>query len=246
MFDTNIRDDSLSPSSDDIGISVAMIENESKKIEMQTKKSKYRPSYFTPKIKFSPDEDNLLIEAVKILGTNVWHDIALKVPGRNARQCRERWNNYLNPSLISAPWTPEEDLFLLQKRKDLGLNWQNISVFFPQRSKNSIKNRYSILIRRQTKKDRKFHTNKSSKNINSSSQKSLQKSDKPLVTDSKNISDSVKVPAIFNLDEEMIDIDSFSFIIDRKNPTSNGQQIKIDENSGNATFSSLFDNYGNF
>ena len=155
MIDTSINEGLSSPDLNEKPVKKASLHDESEKTETPIKKSKYRPSYFTPKIKFSPEEDLLLIDAVKILGTNAWHDIAKKVPGRNARQCRERWNNYLNPSLISTPWSPEEDIFLLQKRQDLGLHWQNIATFFPTRSKNSIKNRYSILMRRQNKKNRK-------------------------------------------------------------------------------------------
>lgn len=33
---------------------------------------------------------------------------------RNAKQCREHWNCYLNPNLKKGPWKPEEDIQLLK------------------------------------------------------------------------------------------------------------------------------------
>ena len=33
---------------------------------------------------------------------------------RNAKQCREHWNCYLNPSLRKGPWRHEEDILLLE------------------------------------------------------------------------------------------------------------------------------------
>lgn len=207
------------------------VEHESKKTEVPIKKSKYRPSYFTPKIKFSQEEDRLLMNAVKELGTSVWTDIASKVPGRNARQCRERWCNYLNPSLISAPWSPEEDLFLLQKRQDLGLHWQSISTFFPNRSKNSIKNRYSILIRRQNKKNKKFKNKPEAKHQN------YQNNNNQLLSHSKEIQMSSKIPAIFNLDEDFTELDEFIFLNDEKNYSQNQHIFGVNDTK------SIFDVY---
>lgn len=127
-------------------------ENEVKREKKHELVSKHRPSYFTPKIKFTPDEDVLLLNAVKSLGVGDWHVIASRIPGRNPRQCRERWNNYVNPSLISSPWTTKEDEFLLEKYQELGPHWHTIASYFTSRSTNSIKNRFIILQRRQKRK----------------------------------------------------------------------------------------------
>lgn len=127
-------------------------EKEIKREKKQETVSKHRPSYFTPKIKFTPDEDVLLLNAVKSLGIGDWHVIANRIPGRNPRQCRERWNNYVNPSLITSPWTAKEDEFLLEKYQELGPHWHTIASYFTSRSTNSIKNRFIILQRRQKKK----------------------------------------------------------------------------------------------
>jgi hypothetical protein len=34
---------------------------------------------------------------------------------RNAKQCREHWNCYLNPNLKKGPWKAEEDIKLLKR-----------------------------------------------------------------------------------------------------------------------------------
>ena len=122
----------------------------------KNEKSKHRPSYFTPKIKFTPAEDQLLIDAVNQFGCDDWHLICSKVPGRNPRQCRERWNNYVNPRIISSPWTSEEDEKLLKKYEEFGSKWHTIASFFPTRSTNNIKNRFVSLQRKNKKKNKKM------------------------------------------------------------------------------------------
>lgn len=49
--------------------------------------------------KWSLKEDNQLRQLVFIFGTNNWKNLAKKKDGRNSRQCRERWQYYLNPYL---------------------------------------------------------------------------------------------------------------------------------------------------
>lgn len=101
-----------------------------------------------PKVKFTHDEDILLKEIVKEFGDSDWNLIASKMPSRNARQCRERWVNYLADNVNRSPFTPEEDLLLLQKHRDLGRRWVQISKFFDNRTDISVKSRYLVLKRR--------------------------------------------------------------------------------------------------
>jgi hypothetical protein len=100
------------------------------------------PGVPSPKSKFAPFEDSLLRDAVRTHGSADWTVIATFVPGRNARQCRERWNNYVNPHLTQAAWTKADDQLLLEKFAELGSRWQLISGFFVGRSKNAIRNRF--------------------------------------------------------------------------------------------------------
>jgi hypothetical protein len=95
------------------------------------------------KIKFTSMEDARLKELVGQYGTNNWAAVASDMGDRTARQCRERWTNYINPTIIFSPWTPDEEALLDQKFAEYGSSWQAIAVFFPTRSKNQIKNHWT-------------------------------------------------------------------------------------------------------
>jgi hypothetical protein len=45
-----------------------------------------------------------------------WAAIASNLPGRNGKQCRERWHNQLDPSIKRESWTDEEDRILMEVR----------------------------------------------------------------------------------------------------------------------------------
>ena len=96
---------------------------------------------------FTADEDALLM---KIMSTNRfvnWTDVAIKMKSRTARQCRERWINYLNPYIRIGPWTYAEDIVLLDKVNKYGKCWSKIACFFNGRAENDLKNRwYSHLV----------------------------------------------------------------------------------------------------
>jgi hypothetical protein len=49
-----------------------------------------------PTLKWKPEEDAKLLEAVKKFG-QVWMAVALLVPGRTNSQCRQRWVNLFGP-----------------------------------------------------------------------------------------------------------------------------------------------------
>ena len=102
---------------------------------------------FKPHAKFSEEEDELLREVVSRHGENEWNLIANYIPGRNARQCKERWNYYLSPSLNTSAWTQEEDHLLLSKQQELGSRWVQISKFFNNRTDAMVKNRFHVLMR---------------------------------------------------------------------------------------------------
>jgi hypothetical protein len=64
------------------------------------------------------------------------------MPGRTARQCRDRYKNYLMESLVNAPWSPEEDAILLDRFQLLGPKWVEIGKLLHGRSGNNVKNRW--------------------------------------------------------------------------------------------------------
>ncbi|EAX93781.1 Myb-like DNA-binding domain containing protein [Trichomonas vaginalis G3] len=96
--------------------------------------------------KFTADEDTQLINLVNIYGTHSWKNVSKHMKNRTTRQCRERYNNYLSPSIKNGPWTQQEDILLISKVKTMGPTWCKIVSFFPTRSDVNIKNRYAYLV----------------------------------------------------------------------------------------------------
>jgi hypothetical protein len=92
--------------------------------------------------KFTPEEDLQLRSLVERLGTKSWDEIAQYLPDRSARQCRNRYKNYLLDSLMTDPWTPEEDAILIRKFHQIGPKWVEIGKLLSGRSGNNVKNRW--------------------------------------------------------------------------------------------------------
>lgn len=101
---------------------------------------------------FTPEEDEKLKRLVKDSGDRpIWKSISAKMNGKSPRQCRERYKNYLSPSLLHHEWSPEEDRLILEKHQELGNRWMAISRCLKGRSGNSVRNRWQILTRKHVK-----------------------------------------------------------------------------------------------
>jgi myb proto-oncogene protein len=70
------------------------------------------------------------------------------MPGRAARDCRDRWHCYLSDFNKNDPWTPEEDALLLEKLGQYGPRWVRIAKDVPNRSDLAIKRRWSTIFER--------------------------------------------------------------------------------------------------
>ncbi|CAD8098334.1 unnamed protein product [Paramecium sonneborni] len=69
---------------------------------------------------------------------------------RTCKQLRERWINYLDPSLlkIKDPWTDREDLELIYQIQQKGKKWIEIAKIL-KRNENQVKNRFNCLLKRE-------------------------------------------------------------------------------------------------
>lgn len=101
--------------------------------------------------KFTAEEDDQLRSLVEKYGDLNWSAIAEEMPGRNVRQCKERWVNYLCPTINNSEWTPEEDALLIEKQREFGSKWVRIAKFFNNRTDAMLKNRFNVLRRRERK-----------------------------------------------------------------------------------------------
>lgn len=98
---------------------------------------------------WTQQEDEQLTNAVAQLGTKKWTDIAKFVPTRTSKQCRERWNHRLDPSIKHDPFEPWEDQIILDRQKEIGNRWAIIAQQLPGRSPSAIKNRWYSSLKNQ-------------------------------------------------------------------------------------------------
>jgi hypothetical protein len=98
------------------------------------------------RIPFTEDEDAKLKQIVGIFGEDCWRIVSLNMPGRSAKQCKDRYFNSLAPNLENGEWTSEEENLLREKVDTLGTRWSIIAKFFKNRGPNNIKNHWNRVL----------------------------------------------------------------------------------------------------
>lgn len=99
--------------------------------------------------RFTPEEDECLAQLVTKYGSENWTRIAGHLGSRSARQCRERYRNYLDPGLKHGDWSEREDELLLRLHARMGSNWNDVAKQFEDRSRISVRNRFYVIERSQ-------------------------------------------------------------------------------------------------
>mmetsp|Transcript_1704 Transcript_1704/g.2213 ORF Transcript_1704/g.2213 Transcript_1704/m.2213 type:complete len:350 (+) Transcript_1704:104-1153(+) len=99
--------------------------------------------------RFSEEEDETIRKLAQDDGNKSdWRFIASQVSGRTAKQCRERWQNSLDPTLKQGEWSQDEDALLRAAHDRFGNAWGQVVRALPGRSQNMAKNRWNSNARR--------------------------------------------------------------------------------------------------
>jgi hypothetical protein len=106
------------------------------------------PPVIKGKGSWTSEEDQILREKRALYGRK-WAKIAAHLPGRQGKQCRERFVNHLDNELKKGEWTDDEEAILIAMHEHHGNRWANVAKQLPGRSDNDVKNHWYSTIQRK-------------------------------------------------------------------------------------------------
>ena len=90
-------------------------------------------------------EDEILKASVSKYGLNQWARVSSLLARKTPKQCKARWNEWLDPSIKKIEWSKEEDEKLLHLAKILPTQWRTIAPIVG-RTANQCLERYQKLL----------------------------------------------------------------------------------------------------
>ena len=114
--------------------------------ELVNEKNTHRNKRLKNIYPWTDEENDKLLKLVTKYGQKNWTWLASHLNNRTGKQCRERYVNRLDPSIIRTPWTVEEEDLLIDHQKTYGTSWAQFSrTILPGRSQNDIKNHFHLI-----------------------------------------------------------------------------------------------------
>ncbi|NWH98204.1 SNPC4 protein, partial [Tichodroma muraria] len=104
---------------------------------------------------WTPEEDAMLMAAVKKYRGKDWYKIRTEVPGRSDAQCRDRYLKALHWDVKKGRWSLEEEEQLIELVQKHGLgHWSKIASELPHRTSSQCLSKWRLMIGSKTKKKR--------------------------------------------------------------------------------------------
>ncbi|XP_009976060.1 PREDICTED: snRNA-activating protein complex subunit 4 [Tauraco erythrolophus] len=122
---------------------------------------------------WTPEEDAMLLAAVKKYGERDWYKIRTEVPGRSDAQCRDRYLKALHCDVKKGKWSLEEEEQLIELVQKHGLGrWSKIASELPHRTGSQCLSKWKLMIgcKKRSKSTKRRHVQESSSSSESSSE----------------------------------------------------------------------------
>ncbi|NXG81650.1 SNPC4 protein, partial [Stercorarius parasiticus] len=104
---------------------------------------------------WTPEEDAMLLAAVKKYGERDWYKIRTEVPGRSDAQCRDRYLKALHCDVKKGKWSLEEEEQLIELVQKHGLgHWSKIASELPHRTGSQCLSKWKLMIGSKKKRSR--------------------------------------------------------------------------------------------
>ncbi|XP_067164898.1 snRNA-activating protein complex subunit 4 isoform X1 [Apteryx mantelli] len=104
---------------------------------------------------WTPEEDAMLLTAVKKYGARDWYKIRTEVPGRSDAQCRDRYLKALHCDVKKGRWSLEEEEQLIELVQKHGLgHWSKIASELPHRTGSQCLSKWKLMIGSKEKRSR--------------------------------------------------------------------------------------------
>eukprot|EP00978_Attheya_sp_CCMP212_P002435 scaffold4964_cov47-Attheya_sp.AAC.3 len=91
-------------------------------------------------------EDEILKAAVMKYGKQQWARVASLLNRKSAKQCKARWNEWLDPMVKKVEWSRQEDEKLLHLAKLMPAQWRTIGPLVGGRTAVQCVERYETLL----------------------------------------------------------------------------------------------------
>ena len=115
--------------------------------------------------RFTQSEDTKLKHLVEKYGEDQWIKVSKHLIGRTARQCKDRWFQYLSPNTNLSPMTPEEEKLLVELAVKHNNQWAIIAQYFKSRPPSQLRNKWKTIQNRSSSKGEKAQLGNAEKNI---------------------------------------------------------------------------------